>query len=552
MAIPNQNTLLNNRYQLLELIGKGAMGRVYKAKDLRLGGAAVAVKFLAQTLLNERMRRRFWSEASICAQLGQKSIHIVRVSDYDLDPEDMPFYVMEFLQGRALNELLRDQPLPLPQFLPLIRQIGQGLQAAHQGIEVDGALCPIIHRDIKPSNILIMQDSSLGEFAKVLDFGISQLLQEGVGQTSTYMGTMVYSSPEQMEGGELDARSDIYSLGVMMYEMLTGELPIMAETQSFGSWLKAHLNQPPRPFESTQVGSTLPKPVQTLILSCLAKAPQDRPQNMATLLRALDPILERFAGSHRLSQRIGSFLNRQANEAEAALNDEPAVAPPPALPQPLDSKLEAIPRVTGSSLVADELLRTAIWPEREVPPAQVAFSKVLQIKDETIATLWVMLESYEEVRKIKLSKLYNLVYKNFLCTPTPYPLVLWITAFYNHLYHQDNGPRWMPSYLDLKTRQGVETARLLATTGEYQLLLFAQELPQKCAYVSTIRLSSALQSNLQEWVISSKGWQVAGSPQQSKRMAKQLLKEELAKSKPRITEELRNQAIRQFNAALIP
>jgi serine/threonine-protein kinase len=550
MTIPNQNTLLNNRYQLLDLIGKGAMGRVYKAKDLRLGGATVAVKFLAQTLLNERMRRRFWSEASICAQLGQKSMHIVRVSDYDLDPQDVPFYVMEFLQGRALNEVLRDQPLPLPRFLSLVRQIGQGLQAAHQGIEVDGNLYPIIHRDIKPSNILVMQDSSLGEFVKVLDFGISQLLQEGVGQTSTYMGTMVYSSPEQMEGRELDARSDIYSLGVMMYEMLTAELPIIAETQSFGGWLKAHLNQPPRPFESTKLGPTLPKPLQTLVLSCLAKAPQDRPQNTATLLRALEPISERFTGSQHLSQRIGSFLNRQASEAEVALKSEPSVPPLPAVAQPPDPLAGAIPRVTGSNLIADELLRTAVWPEREVPPAQVAFSKVLRFQDETVATLWVMLESYQEVRKIKLSKLYNLVYKNFLCTPTPYPLVLWITAFYNHLYHQNNGPRWMPSYLDLKTRQGVETARLLATTGEYQLLLFAQELPQKCAYVSTIKLSSALQSNLKEWVINSKQWQVAGLPQESKRMAKKLLKEELEKSKPRIAEELQSQAIRKFQTAL--
>ncbi len=83
----------------MEMIGRGAMGRVYKAKDLRLGGAIVAIKFLSQTLLNERMRSRFWSEASICAQLGQKSIHIIRVTDYDLDPDDVPFYAMEFLAG---------------------------------------------------------------------------------------------------------------------------------------------------------------------------------------------------------------------------------------------------------------------------------------------------------------------------------------------------------------------------------------------------------------------------------------------------------------------
>jgi serine/threonine-protein kinase len=209
----NIGRLLSNRYRLIELVGKGAMGRVYRAEDVLLGGV-IAVKFLSQALLNSKMRERFKIEARTCAQLGQKSIHIVRVTDYNVTEDDIPFYVMEYLQGESLGEVINAQPLPLPRFLSLARQICLGLQCAHQGILINGEVCPIIHRDIKPSNILVSQDTSLGELVKILDFGISKLLQADSGQTSSYMGTLAYSSPEQMEGRELDSRSDLYSLGI--------------------------------------------------------------------------------------------------------------------------------------------------------------------------------------------------------------------------------------------------------------------------------------------------------------------------------------------------
>jgi eukaryotic-like serine/threonine-protein kinase len=557
MSAPPSNEPLNNRYQLVELIGRGAMGRVYKAKDLRLGGSIVAIKFLAQTLLNERMRSRFWSEASICAQLGQKSVHIIRVTDYDLDPDDVPFYAMEMLEGLGLNEIIRENPIPLARFLALMRQICLGLHAAHEGIEVDGQLCPVIHRDIKPSNIMLMQDPSLGEFVKVLDFGISKMLQEDCGQTSTYMGTMVYSSPEQMEGRELTARSDIYSLGVMAYEMLTGELPVMAETHSFGGWLKAHMTHQPRPFAQTKVGNALPKALENLVMSCLAKEPPDRPSSVQEILQGLLSLEERFRSNRELSDRIGEALNRQAKEAAQFLADSampdlpPEIVEPPKdalqlqIVQPPPLTIEA-PRKSGGISVEDELLRGAMWPVKEVPPAQVSFPKMMRVGGQPVVTLWVMLDSYEEVKKIKLSRLYNLVYKTFLCTPTPYPLALWITAFYNHMYHQGNGPRWMPCYLDLKTKQGMDIVRLLAEKGEYQLLLFAKELPQKCAYVTTIQINAGLQANLREWVINCANWRTLGDPNEGKKTSRQILKDELNKLKPRIATELGHQGQSQF------
>jgi serine/threonine protein kinase len=284
---PNHGRLLTNRYQLVELIGKGAMGRVYQAKDMLLGGVPVAVKFLSQALLSQKMRERFVQEATICALLGEKSIHIVRVRDYGVDESDIPFYVMEFLQGESLSELIRARPLALPRFLSISRQICLGLQCAHQGIAIEGTIYPIVHRDIKPSNILVVEDASLGELAKILDFGIAKLQSEAV-QTHSFMGTLAYCSPEQMEGKELDNRSDIYSLGIMMFEMLTGEMPLIAETHSFGGWYAAHHFKPPKTFESVKANLKLPKVIETLVMSCLAKAPSDRPQSISEILETLD------------------------------------------------------------------------------------------------------------------------------------------------------------------------------------------------------------------------------------------------------------------------
>ncbi|MGK7955736.1 MAG: serine/threonine protein kinase, partial [Crocosphaera sp.] len=239
MKETHQHRLLANRYQLVDLVGSGAMGQVYRAEDKLLGGVTVAVKFLSQALLNSKMRDRFEREATVSALLGEKSNHIVRVRDYGVDEKEIPFYVMEFLKGESLSEVIKFRPLSLPRFLKILRQICFGLECAHKGIMFEGEMCPIIHRDIKPSNVLVIHDPALGELVKILDFGIAKLIQSGEAQTQSFMGTLAYCSPEQIEGKELDSRSDIYSLGVMMYEMITGDMPIFPENSSFGGWYEA-------------------------------------------------------------------------------------------------------------------------------------------------------------------------------------------------------------------------------------------------------------------------------------------------------------------------
>ena len=135
-----------------------------------------------------------------------------------------------------------------------------------------------------------MQDPSLGELVKILDFGIAKLIQASVAQTQSFMGTLGYCSPEQMDGKELDNRSDIYSLGVMMYEMLTGEMPLVPDNSSFGSWYKLHHHTPPTPFPGSL---NLPEPIMKLVMKCLAKSPSDRPQSVDEILQSLEALGKR-------------------------------------------------------------------------------------------------------------------------------------------------------------------------------------------------------------------------------------------------------------------
>jgi eukaryotic-like serine/threonine-protein kinase len=509
MTDPNIGTLLSNRYRLVDLAGKGAMGRVYRAEDVLLGGV-IAVKFLATTLLNAKMRDRFKREAQTCAQLGQKSIHIVRVMDYGVNEEDVPFYVMEFLQGDSLGDAIGTPPLMLPRFLSLARQICLGLQCAHQGILVDGLNCPIIHRDIKPSNVLVSKDPSLGELVKILDFGISKTLQADSDQTHSYMGTLAYSSPEQMEGKELDSRSDIYSLGIMLYEMLTGRMPLQAETHSFGGWYKAHHFQPPRTFSEVNPTLRMPKALETLVMSCLAKTPDLRPQSIADILKALQPLEERFTANRQIGNRIGEALARN-----------PYVDRPP---------------IPETPTKASEVCQRETWP-KDKPIAQIVFAQSLPTPEGTFPTLWVMLPQ-QEIQNFQINKLYNKIYKNLLCTMSPHPMVLWLTAVYNKLQSRE-GPRWLRCYLDLKTGHGQEMTRLLGQKGQYQILLFALEDPQFCAHVMSVKLPNSQCSLLKEWAITSQSWQSLNQPATSKN----LLNNEFEKLKPRIAAEMETHSI---------
>ncbi|MBF2034648.1 MAG: serine/threonine protein kinase [Leptolyngbyaceae cyanobacterium T60_A2020_046] len=493
MSDPNIGKKLTNRYELIELIGQGAMGRVYKAEDTLLGGVTVAVKFLSQTLLNDKMRDRFVQEATTCAQLGQKSIHVVRVTDYGVSEDEVPFYVMEYLQGDSLSALINQSPLPVPRFLGLTRQICLGLKSAHDGIRVKGYPKPvaIIHRDIKPSNILVTQDNSLGELAKILDFGIAKLIQADSDQTSSFMGTLAYASPEQMEGRELDSRSDIYSLGVMMFQMLSGKLPLRAQSHTFGGWYKVHHEQIPQPLSEVSAELKIPKLLETIVMSCLEKQPENRPQSVGEILKSLEPLEQRFGTGFRIGQRIGATLSRL-----------------PVVKKPTTEATRKEPPTAPSSNT--DVCRLTSWP-RNKPIAEIVFPYALQTSTQNWPTLWVMMPKVE-IEKRLLSTRYN----NFICTMSPHPMALWLTV----LYSGEHGPRWLPCYLDLKTQSGQEMGFLLGQAGQYKILFFALENPQQCAHVVTCNIAAPQRKLLQEWVMTARNQISVGSPSISKEMLK--------------------------------
>lgn len=492
MTDNNFGRRLANRYELMDSIGQGSMGKVYLAEDMLLGGVPVAVKFLAHTLLNEQMTQRFMREAMTCAQLGNNSMHVVRVTDYGITDDEIPFYVMEYLKGKNLGQVIHPTPLPIPRFLDFTRQICLGLETAHKGIILNGQVIPIIHRDIKPSNILVTQSTSIGELVKILDFGIAKLMQaDNSEQTSSFMGTLAYASPEQMEGQELDRRSDIYSLGVMMYQMLTGYLPFRPKSNTFGGWYKAHRSQEPTPLDGLSPYGSLPRVLKDAIMSCLAKDRAQRPNSISHLLNHLAPLENRFSRSIDLGKQI-----------RETLKDVSPVSKPGHHP---------------SESEEDRFCRLQVWPQN-TPIAEIVFPKLLTMSNRQLPTLWAMLGSLEIEQRIS-----NTSSNNFLCVRNPYPMVLWITA----LYSKAQGARWLSSYLDLKNPGNQKFIWHLGEEGAYRILFFSKETPNQFINFRRLHIAPPQRKLLKEWVLMARTIIPIGGPQDSKHMLKKELNDNL-------------------------
>ncbi|MBE9257268.1 MULTISPECIES: serine/threonine-protein kinase [Dolichospermum] len=540
MSDPNIGRLLGNRYQLQELIGFGAMGRVYRAKDTLLGGVPVAVKFLTLSMQNERMRwqERFEREAKTCALLGQKSIHIVRVMDYGVDEI---YYVMEYLQGQTLGQIIRKKHLSLPRFLRIAKQIGLGLQCAHDGIPVDGKICPIIHRDIKPGNIMVIQDPSFGELIKVLDFGIAKLLMSDSDHTKFYLGTLAYSSPEQIEGKELDSRSDIYSFGIMMFEMLTGKIPVVASTNTFGAWYKAHTFEKPCSFAEISPNLHLPKQLEDVIMNCLCKKPSERPQSINEIINILTTV-EQQKDTHNTTKnnpvinnthfiKDTSVINNTLiyQDAQEIINPNFPVVAAPA--EKIKTNLLTIPITNHNTQVElrrysvdHDITQLVTWPHNK-PIANIVFIQPIYHDKNLLPALWVMLPQ-EEIQKRLVCTRYN----QFLFISSPHPVMLWITV----IYTREHGAKWLSYYLDLKTNSGQEITGLLQNTGQYRLLFFTKETPHPCTHILQSSIAAAQREKLQEWLVSSQGSTLSTDAQ----ISKNILKKEYEKIKPKILAKL--------------
>lgn len=509
----NSGRLLANRYQLCDLVGEGAMGRVYRAKDTVLGGVTVAVKFLAQALLNDNMRERFEREATISALLGEKSIHVVRVKDYGVDEFNAPFYVMEFLSGESINELISYQPLPLSRFLTLTRHVCLGLESAHQGIHFNGELSHIIHRDIKPSNIIVIQDPTLGEVAKILDFGIAKLVQASANQTQSFMGTLAYCSPEQMEGKELDNRSDIYSLGVMMYEMLTMDMPLLPQNSSFGGWYQAHHNFKPEPFSDRL---NLPEKLQNLVFRCLEKDRDARPQSAREILDVLESL-------ESVPVTRATNLQRESSQPQKNI-----------LQDTTRNAAEVNHLTVNAESSVTEICFQIPWPS-DKPLRKIVFGQLVNTPLGEAPILAVMFDEEEVGQRITCKRHNHFLYLNH-----PHPTLLWLTLLYN----AEHGAKWLPCYLDLKSTKGQEITRALADKGKFRILLYALEQPQQCQHILSSVINGKYCDKLQQWANLS---QVTPSVGDGK-MAKAILKQESEKIKDKILAKVKKSHLTDVNA----
>jgi len=292
------------QYQVIRKIGEGGMGQVYLARQESIG-REVAIKFIVDRAANiAEFAERFEREVKICASLNHA--HIIKVFDYGRAPNVAAAYiVMEYLKGGSLADIIHSKrPLPLTTVVELFEQIASALDYAHSK--------DIIHRDLKPLNVLIDE----GRNAYISDFGLAKLrTASSLTNTGAMMGTAAYMSPEQWKGKPpLDQRADIYSLGIMLFEMITGQLPFDAETME--NMLYLHLFEPLP--QINKVRTDVPPAVQQVIENATAK---DRNQRTSSCRDILSELKKALAPISPISQAIEIQIMPQI-EAQRSISDE--------------------------------------------------------------------------------------------------------------------------------------------------------------------------------------------------------------------------------------
>jgi serine/threonine protein kinase len=346
--------VIRDKYEIIRKIGSGGMATVYEARHLAFHETR-ALKVVSSRLLEEEgFLRRFRTEAVVTRKLQHPNA--VRVDDFDTTEDGRPYIVMEYVEGKDLRKVIEEKgALPIPRAIEIARQVASALSAAHA--------LGITHRDIKPDNILIVAQPDGSDLVKVLDFGIAKI-REGMNdggtaytatKTGVVVGTPQYMSPEQAMGktGEaIDGRSDIYSLGCVMYEMVTGKLPFNSETPV--GLLIAHIQQMPIPPHDARPDLNIPEGLSYALMKSLQKKREDRFQSAEEFVEALDDAKKSGtmmmgsaveADDHDVTEAMGSsggpimFAGGSTKRKTPTPPRTPAPppsysAPPPAYPAP--------------------------------------------------------------------------------------------------------------------------------------------------------------------------------------------------------------------------
>ena len=337
------NQVLNNRFKIESKIGEGGFGAVYRGVQLATG-RKVALKLLHPEMTkDENLVARFRREGMVLCNL--RDAHTITTYDFDQTPDGTLYIAMELLEGKSLHQLFHDQaPLEWRRVFKILIEMCSSLAEAHaQGI---------VHRDLKPENVYLEKRPGNAEFVKILDFGIAKVMRgdaidpqspqlTATGQT---LGTLEYMSPEQLMGKQLDGRSDVYALGVVAYEMITGRLPF-PDAKGPAGLITAQLKQTPVPPSTVKTSANIPPSADRVILKCLEKDKNNRYADVTAMSAALQEVLDsakepaappvvniNISTPQRGSPMPQQMQPQQPELLETRRGDMPRNLPPPPLP----------------------------------------------------------------------------------------------------------------------------------------------------------------------------------------------------------------------------
>jgi len=319
---PRIGTLLQERYRVLDVIAAGGMGVVYRGERVGLQ-RTVAIKFLhGDVAQREQFRKRFEIEARAMSRLSHP--HCVSVIDFGV--ADVPYFVMDYVTGRPLGKLIEEGPIPIRRALHITRQLLAGLAHAHsQGI---------VHRDIKPDNLILDEALGTRDHLRILDFGLAKLRDHGVDLTSGLaVGTPSYMAPEQTSSEPVDTRTDLYAVGIVLYEMLTGTKPFRAD--SIAELIRLQRDGAPVPIRTVRPDAEFSLKLEGVVLRALAKRPAARFQTASEMAAALEALPEAFSADEGFASTVSapkdlfvSYEKPSSTAATPSVNDAPVGATP--------------------------------------------------------------------------------------------------------------------------------------------------------------------------------------------------------------------------------
>jgi len=374
---PLIGAFIGERFLVKRKLGEGGMGVVYEAEQTAID-RKVALKVLHPHLTDESLYARFRNEAAASSRLGHPNT--ITVFDFGKTETGSLYIAMEFIDGASLDdEIRRCGALEWRRVAKIANQICGSLANAHEN--------GIVHRDLKPENVMLLTRGTDKDIVKVLDFGIAKIMEDdgkdqrqALTKTGMVFGTPQYMSPEQIRGDKVDARSDIYSTGVILYQMLTGSLPFNAETPM--GLLTKHLMDPPPPFSQINPANQVPPELERLVMQALAKTAGERPQTMREVAERIDAFVAASPTAAVAAQAVGGVARTVPMSATDASGVSVAVrpgsvpgGPTPSIARPAKKKTGMIIGIAAGATVVLLGAATAWYflagPGRKVPRLEV-------------------------------------------------------------------------------------------------------------------------------------------------------------------------------------